>query len=232
LNAPAASGTGRDKTRNGPRTAARLWSRAFLTGFVAFAFGVLYFFVRQFVKDGVWSFDLTLVNKSLGTTSLFLITLSMFLTGLARFSRRPPRPLVFRKHHGLVGFWVGLAHGGVTHFLMPAVGLRAERKVEALDSHIPGLAALILFGIMAVLSIPAVKGFVGGRAWRRLLRYGGYAGLILAAGHTALLKWESWTNFFRTFDPALPSLSLPAALFAAAAVVFRLAAWIAGRRPA
>ena len=37
-------------------------------------------------------------------------------------------------------------------------------------------------------------------------------------------------NFFRTFDPVLPSLSLPVALFAAAAVLLRLAAWIAGKK--
>jgi hypothetical protein len=44
------------------------------------------------------------------------------------------------------------------------------------------------------------------------------------------LKWSSWENFFRTFDPFLPSLSLPAAAFAAAAVILRLAVWLSRRR--
>ena len=64
--------------------------------------------------------------------------------------------------------------------------------------------------------------------WRKFLRYAGYAGLVLAAGHTALLKWASWTKYFRTFESVLPSLSLPVALFAAAAVLLRLAVWISG----
>ncbi len=212
------------------RSAAGLWMRALATCLFAFVFGCLYFFVRQHLKDGIWRFDLTVVNKSLGTTSLFLIALSMFLTGLALFSGRTSKPLAFRKHHGLMGFWAGLLHGTVNHFLLPAVGLQAERKVDAFLSDSPGLIALVVFGAMAVLSISKVKARVGGETWRKLLRYGGYAGLILAVGHAVLLKWESWANFFRTFDPLLPSLSLPVAVFAAAAVVLRLAAWTAGKK--
>jgi hypothetical protein len=78
--------------------------------------------VRQFVKDGIWRFDLTILNNSLGTTTLFLIALSMFLTGVSIFSRRNSKPLIYRKHHGLVGFWAGLAHGAANHFLIPALG--------------------------------------------------------------------------------------------------------------
>src|SRR4030042_4204706 len=101
------------------RPAFKLWLRALATGLAAFVFGALYFFVRQFVKDGIWRFDLTIVNKSLGTTSLFLIALSMFLTGISIFSRRGSTPLIYRKHHGLVGFWAGLARGATNPFLPP-----------------------------------------------------------------------------------------------------------------
>jgi hypothetical protein len=212
------------------RPAFKLWLRALATGLAAFVFGALYFFVRQFVKDGIWRFDLTIVNKSLGTTSLFLIALSMLLTGVSIFSRRSSKPLIFRKHHGLVGFWAGVAHGATNHFLLPALGLHAERKADALLSDAPGLIALAVFGAMAILSLSEIKGRVGGERWRKLLRYAGYAGLILAVAHTGLLKWESWTNFFRTFDPVLPSLSLPVALFGTAALFLRLAAWIAGKK--
>jgi hypothetical protein len=198
----------------------------------AIAFGALYFFVRRFLKDGIWLFDLTLVNKALGTAALFLITLSMGLTAAAYFARGPARLLAYRKHFGLVGFWTGLVHGAVNHFLMPAVGLQPERNIDAVLSDGPGLAALILFGGMAVLSNAGIKGRVGGETWRKLLRYGGYAGLALAVAHAALLKWSSWTKYVRTFDPVLPSLSLPVAVLAAAAVLGRLAVWISARRKA
>ena len=159
---PAVGGEKAGRSAREGRTAARLWIRASLTASSAFVFGCLYFFVRQSVKDGIWRFDLTIVNKSLGTTALFLIALSMFLTGVSILSKRGSEPLVYRKHHGLVGFWVGLLHGAVNHFLLPAVGLHAERKAEALHSDALGLIALVLFGAMAVLSIPRGQGRVGG----------------------------------------------------------------------
>jgi DMSO/TMAO reductase YedYZ heme-binding membrane subunit len=227
---PGQNGPCEKNGRNGNRLVRKLWARAAGTAVAAVVFGCLYFFVRQYFKDGVWRFDLALLNKSLGTAALFLVALSMFLTGVAYFSRRSSRPLVYRKHFGLAGFWLGLAHGAVTHFLLPAMGFDPERKTPALLSDAPGLIALVLFGAMAFLSNAGAKGRLGGETWRKALRYGGYAALLLAVGHTALLKWASWTKYFRTSDSVLPSLSLPVAAFAAAAVLLRLAVWISETR--
>jgi hypothetical protein len=208
------------------------WRVGLATSTASVAIGTVYFFVRQFLKDHVWHFDLSLVNKALGTAALLLLALSMGLTAVAFFSRRRAGWLAYRKHFGLVGFWTGLVHGAATHFVMPAFGLHPERKMEAVLTDGPGLAALVLLGVMAVLSNAPVKGKIGGELWRRLLRYGGYAGLVLAVGHAALLKWSSWTKYLRTFDPVLPSLSLPVAALAAAAIVGRLAMWLSARRRA
>lgn len=227
---PAQNGPRGDGGGNGGHLVRRLWVRAGAAAAAAVAFGCLYFFVRQYFKDGVWRFDLTLVNKSLGTAALFLVALSMFLTGVAYFSRRSGRSLAFRKHYGLVGFWTGFLHGAVNHFLLPAVGLHPERKLDAWLSDIPGFAALVLFGAMAFLSNTRAKGRVGGEAWRKILRYGGYTALLLAMAHTATLKGGSWTKYLRTFDSVLPSLSLPVVVFAAAAVILRLAVWVSGVR--
>lgn len=216
--------------RSGGSLVRRLWLRAWTVSGATVAFGSIYFFVRQYFKDGVWKFDLSLVNKSLGVAALFLLTLAMFLTSVAYFSKGPSRPLAFRKHFGIVGFWTGLVHGAVNHFLLPAWDLRPERKLEAWISDGPALAALVLFGAMALLSRPGPKETLGGRSWRRLLRYAGYAGLVLSVAHAALLKWTSWTKYFRTFGSVVPSLSLPVALFAVAAVILRLAVWISQRR--
>lgn len=223
-----------DAAENGAKSGGglvrRLWVRAWALAAGLVAFGSLYFFVRQYFKDGVWAFDLTLVDKSLGVAALVLLSLSMLLTSLAYFRARPARPLAFRKHYGLVGFWTGLIHAGVNHFLLPLWGLRSERQLAAWISDGPALVALALFGAMAFLSLPKAKARLGGGAWRRTLRYAGYAGLALSIGHAGLLKWTSWTNYFRTFGSVVPSLSLPASLLAAAAVGLRLAVWISGRR--
>jgi hypothetical protein len=219
-----------DRAKDAGRPFRRLWVRAWSLAAGLVVFGSLYFFVRQYFKDGVWAFDPTLVDKSLGVASLVLLSVSMLLTSVAYFKGGSAKPLVFRKHYGLVGFWIGLTHAGVNHFLLPLWGFHSERPVEAWISDAPAIAALALFGAMAFLSLPKAKARLGGPMWRRTLRYAGYAGLALSIGHASLLKWASWTNYFRTFGSVVPSLSLPAALFAAAAVVLRLAVWVSGRR--
>jgi len=206
------------------------WGLGLGTASAAVVLGTAYFYVRQYLKDDVWHFDLTLVNKSLGTAALLLLALSMGLTAWAYFRPARARWLAYRKHLGLAGFWTGLAHGLVNHFALPALDLHAERKMDAAITDGPGLVALALFAALALISNASVKGRLGGERWRKLLRYGGYAGLVLAAGHAALLKGASWAKYFRTFDPVLPSLSLPAALLAVAAVLGRLALWISARR--
>lgn len=224
-----------DRVRS-DRPAARIRFRAWSAALGAVVFGCAYFFVRQALKDGTWRFDATLVNKSLGTASLFLIALSMALTGVAVFWRPGSQALAYRKDLGLAGFWVGLAHGAVEHVLLPLLGLESESGPATRHAEALGLLALVLFALMALASNDPARGRMGTRAWRVFLRYAGYAGLALGLAHAAGLKAESWGRYVRTFRPVLPSLSLPVALFAAAVIVLRLAVWLRtrkrnGRRP-
>jgi DMSO/TMAO reductase YedYZ heme-binding membrane subunit len=216
--------------RSRRRAEDRLRGRTRVLSLAAVAFGCVYFFVRQFLKDGLWRFDLTLVNKSLGTAALLLIALSMAVTGWSYFSGRSAKGLAYRKPFGLAGFWLGLAHGAVEHVLLPAVGLRSESGPGTRHAEALGLAALAVFALMALASNARARERMGSRRWRKFLRYAGYAGLVLAVAHAALLKGASWAKFFRTFKPALPSLSLPVALFAAFVALTRLAVWIAEKR--
>jgi DMSO/TMAO reductase YedYZ heme-binding membrane subunit len=219
-----------------PRTARkdhavrRLWLRAWTASAAAVAFGSAYFFVRQHFKDGIWRFDLTLVNKSLGVAALFLIALSMALTAIASMSKGSGRLLVLRKYYGLVGFWTAFAHVLFNHFLLGAAGLRAESGADTPPAEAAGLAALALFALMAAASNERAAARLGAGRWRAFLRFAGYGGLVLATGHAALLKWAGWTKYLRTFSSVLPSLSLPVAVFAAATVLLRLAVGISQRR--
>lgn len=216
------------------RTAgAGLWKlrlRAAAIALAAIAFGGFYFFVRQRLKDGLWAFDLYLFNKSLATSALFLVALSMMLTGIGYFSRRPGRALALRKHYGLAGFWVGLAHGLVSHLCLPDKFPLASWAFEQPAASASGLAALLLFGTMAAFSNAGAKGRLGGERWRTGLRYAGYAALVVACIHAGILKWASWATYLGSFRSVLPSLSLPVVVFAAGAVVLRLIVWRAEAR--
>jgi hypothetical protein len=213
-----------------PAATAGLWRRTGILAGGVLVFGGLYFFVRQYFKDGVWSFDLYLLNKSLAVTSLLLVSLSMLLTGWSYFRPGSTRVLAYRKFYGLAGFWIGLAHGAVSHILLPGHFPFPSWGLKNPAASSLGLAALLLFGAMAAASDRRVKGHWGGATWRKFLRYAGYAALIAAAVHAGVLKWASWTKYIRTFESVLPSLSLPVVLVSTAALVLRLAVWTAERR--
>jgi len=209
---------------------AGLWRRTVIIASAGFVFGSLYFFVRQYFKDEVWNFDLYLLNKSLATTSLLLVSLSMLSTGWSYFRPGSDRVLAYRKFYGLAGFWLGLAHGAISHTLLPGHFPFPSWGLKNPAPSSLGLAALLLFGAMAAASNPRVKGRWGGEFWRKFLRYAGYAGLLSAAVHAGVLKWASWTKYVRTFESVLPSLSLPIVLVAAAALILRIAVWATERR--
>ncbi len=228
----AGSGNGSENVRRLSKAVALagLWRRTWLFAAAAVAFGGLYFFVRQHFKDGIWRFDLYLFNKSLATTSLLLISLSMLLTGWSHFRPGSGWLLAYRRFLGLAGFWIGLAHGAASHALMPDRFHFPSWGLKNPAASGFGLAALLLFGMMAAASNRRVKGRWGGEPWRRFLRYAGYAALAAAVTHAGILKWASWMRYFRTYESVLPSLSLPVALAAAAAFILRLAVWAAERR--
>ena len=102
------------------RPAARIRLRAWTVALAAVALGCGYFFVRQFFKDGIWRFDLTLVNKSLGVAALLLLALSMLLTGpvlfLAPRLEKAGSPQALRAGRILARL---LAHGAVEHVILP-----------------------------------------------------------------------------------------------------------------
>ena len=196
----------------------------------AVVLSAVYFVLRQRFKDGFWGFDFYLTNKAFSIASLLLIAASMLLTGWRYFGKVSPATFALRKHLGLAGFFLGLAHGLATHMLMPEEFPWPGWVLENLWSSTLAFAALLVFALMAIASSAKVKGRMGGERWRLFLRYGGYAAMIMAAAHAGILKWESWVKYLESFSSVLPSLSLPAVVFCLFVVVLRLAMSLSKKR--
>jgi len=196
----------------------------------AVVLSAVYFVLRQRFKDGFWGFDFYLTNKAFSIASLVLIAASMLLTGLRYFKKVTPATFALRKHLGLAGFFLGVAHGVASHVLMPEQFPWPGWVLENVWSSALAFVALLIFALMAVASSAKVKGWMGGERWRLFLRYGGYAALIMVAAHAGILKWESWIKYLKTFSSVLPSLSLPAVVFCVVVVGLRLAMSLGKRR--
>jgi DMSO/TMAO reductase YedYZ heme-binding membrane subunit len=200
----------------------KLWLGAVHFGADAALLAFAYFIVRDYLKDGDWKITLYLLNKALANAAFLLIGLSMLLSSLSRLRRLGADKLVYRKYLGVVGFGLGALHASASHLALRSSFPWPDWSRRNWETALLGVAAFALFAAMTAVSNRRAAALMGGRAWRRFLTYAGYLGVLLVLVHAAWLKWPSWLNWVRTFDPWLPSLSLPAAVFGLAVLAARL----------
>ncbi|MCH7492815.1 hypothetical protein IID19_04515 [Patescibacteria group bacterium] len=204
-----------------PESKTNLWIRTILFSIVIFIIGGLYLYLRR------GEFDLHIANKVFAITSLFLIGFSLSLSALCYFWNFLDTKIVYRKHLGVIGFAYALLHALTTFILLREEFPWPDWYSTEIISVLLGLAALIIFSGLAAISNRFSIMELGGRTWRRLLRYGGYTGFILVIIHFGLLKYKGWGRWFSSYDPWMPPLSLIAIIFVSLVLMLRLALAIA-----
>lgn len=178
---------------------------------------------------------LKLLFASVAATGTALIGISFALGPLARIAPDAWRAHVsLRKHCGLLGFWLvvfhvvwALARLAPAHygeFFGPGGALTPTAELALLA----GVAALMIFSVQALASVPSIEARMQRADWLRVQRLG-YAALALALAHLALLKWGGWMAV-SGWRFGLPPLSL--LLAAGLVLVFALRLLAAGRRSA
>jgi len=183
----------------------------------------VYFIVRDFLKDGSWKITLYLFNKAVANAAFLLVGLSLLLASLGRFRRISPDRIVYKKYFGVAGFGLATLHALTSHLALRAKFPWPVWMRQNWETALLGFAAITLFAAMAAVSNRRAVDLLGGKAWRRFLSAAGYLGVLIVIVHASWLKWPSWLNWVTTFDPWLPSLSLPMVLFGLAVLAARLA---------
>lgn len=203
----------------------KLWLNTAVFSIFIFLLGSLYLFARR------GSYDLYISNKVLAVTAMILIGFSFALSGLCFFWDFADTKIIYRKYLGLSGFAFALVHITVSLFFLPDRFPFPEHYLEKsnLWSFSFGVSALIIFAMMAAISNRYALHELGGKLWRALLRIG-YIAYAFTIIHFGILKYQGWLKWFKTFEPALPPLSLLAVVFSAAVIVLRLALWLAVRK--
>lgn len=217
---PSGNGPKRTKAKH---PTLRFWFGSVHFGADAVLVAFVYFILRDYFKDGNWKITLYLFNKALAGAAFLLIGLSMLLGSLSRFRRVVPTMLIYRKYLGLVGFGLAVLHVLFSHRLLHSKFPWPDWMHQNGETVLLGFAAFLLFTAMAVVSNRGAAQFIGAARWRRFLSGAGYLGVILVIAHITWLKGPSWLNWIKTFDPWLPSLSLPLVLFGLAVLAARLA---------
>ncbi len=164
------------------------------------------------------------LNKAFADTSITLIGLSMLLSSVCYFWDFMDTKIIYRKHLGLVGFAFGLAHillsyNAITRLFTP----------QAWQNGIPlapitGVLAAIIFAMMAVVSNQYAAHVLGGVTWRKILRTG-YLAVVLVWLHVFFLKWIYVSRWIQGGMKTPPSSSVIVLLFMIVVIVMRGALW-------
>jgi len=167
------------------------------------------------------------LQEVFAVAAVIVIAPSLFLSGLAYFWNFADKYIVYRKSLGLLGFYLGLVHVGIsmvrTGVLTDAFALTSWHSV----SIVAGYVAVVLFALMPLCSNPVTIRRIGGPAVRVALRYLGYAAFALVLWHVGILYWDVWVAWYTSFDPLLPPPSLVAFEIGVATLLLRIGVFVA-----
>ena len=202
----------------------RMWRNALVVS-IAILVGTLVYTYLFYGHLRAWA-----IQQSLGNAAVIVIAPSLALSGLAYFLAWPKRFIPYRKSLGLLGFYLGLGHVGVSMyrsgFMFDALALTSWRDTAIFVGYI----AVVLFALMPLITSRALAPMLGGARVRIGLRYLGYSAYALVIFHGGFLAWGSWVRWWGAEDS---TLLLPPTLIAVAigtlTLLLRVALWVATR---
>lgn len=180
-------------------------------------FTAYYWFLRG-------SYNLSVINKSVGATAAFLAALILIIGPLARMSNVFDRWAALRKQFGFIALAYALIHGVLSMFFFPTRFTLAWYGANWLPITAGAVAVLLWVYLGVISNKKAMKAM--GQLWRThqsVLSQVAFAGILL---HVAVLKWEDWMAWYTGTAKVMPYLAqpktIPASLvvFAILAVVF------------
>ncbi len=203
-----------------PRThELQLWRDSWLVGGGLTMFVFLYLLVF-----GALPADVLMLNQAFANAGMVMIGLSFALSGLCYFWDFVDTKIIYRKHLGLVGFWLIMIHGVIT-LALPNFPLAAFFSSENIVAFLAAVGATLILVMMALISNQVAVRELGGKRWRALLRLG-YLAYVFGIVHMAIKKYPVWSDWAAAGAASnMPPISLLVVLFAFVVIGLRLALW-------
>ena len=197
----------------------QLYLRTIIFSFVSFGF---------FYAYTSWLGIPNVLNKSAADVAIFLIGLSMILSGICYFWNVFDTLIKYRKYLGMVGWAFAIAHLLLSWDAFLSL-LNVETWQEgAMWPVLTGFLATVIFTIMALISNKFMATFLG-QNWRPLLRTG-YIAVIFVLAHVVLLRLPRWISWYEGGMQTPPSSSIIVTVFMLLVLVMRVALWLATSR--
>ncbi|MBI5620137.1 ferric reductase-like transmembrane domain-containing protein [Candidatus Gottesmanbacteria bacterium] len=201
----------------------RQYGVAILAALPVFATLSVYLYLRR------GYYDLYIANKAFGSTSLIVIGIVLLIGPLSRLYQRFDTWVTYRKELGIVGFVAALAHTLISLFLLPdkfafASFFKLTSLNRGLVPFLFGLGSIIIFFILAVMSLDAVIRRMDKAVWWRWQYRGVRIAALLLYFHVVVMKYPGWISWFEkggSSELARPFMP-PGSLFAGSFGLFVL----------
>ncbi len=171
---------------------------------------------------------LSTLNKSLATSTLFLLGIVLLMGPLSRLFTTFDRFLKYRKELGIMTFFTGLAHVYLSMFPLARRGPFGFYQSQPLSAY-AGLVGLIIMFILLLLSGAAVERAIGTRIWWKLQYWGARLAFVAVAFHFIVLKYPGMVKWLGDRGaggtqgmPWLVPISLLATIFAVFVLIVRV----------
>ena len=166
--------------------------------------------------------DFYTLNQAIANAGMIMIGLSFLLSGVCYFWDYFDSKIIYRKHLGLVGFWLIVIHAILTMSL-PAFPFFKFFLSQNIVAFLAALVALLIFIMMAVISNNYAARELGGKRWRMLLRTG-YIAYFFGTVHFFIKKYPLWEQWFSGVSGfTAPPFSLLVLFFVIIVIGMRLA---------
>lgn len=180
---------------------------------------------------------LSSLNKSLATSTLFLLGIVLLMGPLSRLFAIFDHFLKYRKELGIMTFFTGVAHVYLSMFPLARRGPFGFYQSQPLSAY-AGLTGLVIMFFLLLLSNAAIERAIGTHLWWKLQYWGARLAFVAVAFHMIVLKYSGWGTWFADRGAgstqgaaSLPPLAILATVFAVFVLVVRLSE-LFGLRPA
>lgn len=163
---------------------------------------------------------LSSLNKSLATSTLFLLGIVLLLGPLSRLFAIFDHFLKYRKELGILTFFTGVTHVYLSMFPLARRGPFGFYQNQPLSAY-AGLTGLVIMVFLLLLSNAAIERAIGTKLWWKLQYWGARLAFIAISFHMIILKYAGWGKWFADRQ-ILPPLALIATVSVAFVLVVRL----------
>lgn len=200
--------------------------RQYAVAFVVTAVTVWLVYRYAAIRHGVEG--LSTLNKSMATSTLFLLGIVLLLGPLSRLFTIFDHFLKYRKELGIMTFFTGLAHVFLTMFPLARRGPFGFYQGQPLSAY-AGLAGLVIMFILLLFSSTTMERILGPKLWWKLQYWGVRLAFLAVAFHMIVLKYTGWGPWFTSRGlgslqgaAALPAPDLLGAIFVVFVLIVRL----------